>query len=154
MKNRFAHEISITRHFMDEIESYLERNEAKQLEEMTEQFYVLKQETEKQIKQLNEELSEARLKVSQMAMEKGKLLKEMDENKSELDIACQALHQQRDNLATKCEKKNPDSRVVAFGEIYTGRLAHETLNRIPIAVKRRHDRYLAEIAEPDATGMP
>jgi len=63
----------------------------------------------------------------------------------ELDVACHSLFQHRDNLATKCLPENPDSRVVAFGENYTGRLALETLERMPIAVKRRKTRYLESI---------
>ena len=65
----------------------------------------------------------------------------------EADIGCQALHSYRDNMAYKCKEENPDSRVVAFGEIYTGRRAHKALTEMPEAVKRRHDRYLKETQE-------
>ena len=82
MKNRFEHEINIGRNFLDSLETYLKRDEAQALEEMMEKYYVLKQESENTIKELNEELSEVRLKVSQLGMEKGKLLRELDEFKS------------------------------------------------------------------------
>jgi len=130
MKNRFEHEINITKHFLSELETYLERDEAKQLEEMTEQYYILKQESEKQIKQLNEELSEARLKVSQMAMEKGKLLKKLDGV---------VITEERFDEAWK-------SILYAFSSSQTNNEAFYDL--------KKEFGFTEKNAEPDATGRP
>ena len=78
MKNRFAHEIEMGKYFLGELESYLERDEAKELEEMTERYYTLGQENEDQIKGLKQELEDARMKVAKIAMEKGRLLKRIE----------------------------------------------------------------------------
>jgi len=81
MKNRFEHEINITRHFLSELEEYLKRDEAVQLEEMTEKYYTLEQYCREEIDTLKEELSEARLLVAKMGMERGEMLKVIDEIK-------------------------------------------------------------------------
>ena len=76
-------------------------------------------------------------KIDQLKQENEKL-------KGELDISCQALHEYRDNMSHECEQENKDSRVVAFGKIYTGRRALNALNKMPIACKMRNDRYELE----------
>jgi len=81
MKNRFEHEINMGRHFLSELEEYLKRDEAVQLEEMTEKYYTLEQYCREEIDTLKEELSEARLLVAKMGMERGEMLKVIDEIK-------------------------------------------------------------------------
>jgi len=84
MKNRFEHEINITRHFLGELEEYLKRDEAVQLEEMTERYYTLEQHCRGEIETLRQELSDAHLRISQLGLERGKILKELEELKGEI----------------------------------------------------------------------
>ena len=84
MKNRFEHEINITRHFLSELEEYLKRDEAVQLEEMTEKYYTLEQYCREEIETLKQEISDARLRISQLGLERGKMLKELEDIKGGL----------------------------------------------------------------------
>lgn len=79
MKNKFEHEINITRHFLDTLESHLSNDQDKMLEEMTERYYTLEQESTEQLRILVTELTEARLKISRMGMERGVLLNKIKE---------------------------------------------------------------------------
>ena len=93
----------------------------------------------------------AALILTDWTTERGNLLEEIKELKEELNISCQALHEYRDNVSYKCEPENIDSRVVAFGEIYTGRRALNALKKMPIACKMRNDRYEKELESLNST---
>lgn len=67
---------------------------------------------------------------------------------NELDKACQALFEYRDNYSVLKQHLHPDSvayqydlRPLAMGYEGTGKRALEVLKEMPIAVKRREDKY-------------
>lgn len=69
--------------------------------------------------------------------------KELKKAKKESDVACQALHEYRDVVATECDDDWHDARgPLADGRYYTGKRAEEALKKMPKAVKRRNDAYI------------
>lgn len=76
-----------------------------------------------------------------------KLKRYLNKAKKEADIACQALHEYRDVVATDARSlgsaslMREDLRQLQSGHWYTGLRAAEALKKMPQAVKRRADAY-------------
>lgn len=79
MTNRFQHEINVINHFTKELEEYLDGDDRKAREEAEAKLIELEQEFMERLNEKEEEIRELKLKVSQSALERGKLLKRLEE---------------------------------------------------------------------------